>query len=158
MRGGDAGVVEVVATDSDAYAMDFFFVRTEGGDEAAIGDFAAEWNRQRSYKVNDVGAGWHADADTLVKSAKVVGVGANPDGLVWAAAEVVVFESLAGLGVNDRVGFSAFCAGAEMITRGIRVVGVRRNDVCVVPERSASVQHRFSRDGDEMWWRHPRSW
>ena len=43
MREGDAGVFDLIATDSDAYAMDLLFVRTEGGDEAAIGDFAAIW-------------------------------------------------------------------------------------------------------------------
>ena len=47
MRGGDARVVDHVTTNSDSLAMDFLFVRTEGGDEAAIGDFAAAWNRQR---------------------------------------------------------------------------------------------------------------
>ena len=41
MRGGDVGAVEIFTTDSDAHAMDFLFVRTEGGDEAAIGDFVA---------------------------------------------------------------------------------------------------------------------
>ena len=49
MRGGDAKVVELVATKSDAYTMDFLFVRTEGGDEAAIGDFAIACNWRQSY-------------------------------------------------------------------------------------------------------------
>ena len=44
MRGSDTGVVEIVATYSDAYAMDLFFVRMEGGHGAAIGDFEAAWN------------------------------------------------------------------------------------------------------------------
>ena len=35
----------------------------------------------------------------------------------------MVFDSLAGLGVNNRVGFDQVGVGAEMITRGIRVVG-----------------------------------
>ena len=123
MSGVDSRVVELVATDSDAYAMEFLFLRTEGGNEVSA------WNRIRSYKVNGFGAGGHAGADTLGESAKVVGVGANPDGLVWTAAEVVVFESLAGLGVNDGVGFGVVGAGAERITRGSRVFGVGRNDV-----------------------------
>ena len=144
MRVGDARLVELVATDSDVYAMDFFFVRTEGGDEAAIGDFAAAWNRRQIYKVNGVGAGGHAGANTLGESAKVVGVGTNPDGLVWTAAEVVVFKSLASIGVNDIFGFGAVGAGAERITRGSRVVGVGRNDVCVGPERSVLVWRGFS--------------
>ena len=105
MRGFDAGVVEIVTTNSDANAMDFLFVWTEGGDKATIGDFVAAWNRQRSYEVNGVGAGGHAGANNLGESAKVVGVGADPDGLVWTAAEVMSFESLAGPGVNDGVGF-----------------------------------------------------
>ena len=83
------------------------------------------------------------------ESAKVVGVGADPDGLVWNAAEVTVFESLAGLGVN------AVGMGAERITRGIRIVGVGRNDVRVGPERIVSVWRGFSCGGDEMWWSHP---
>ena len=45
MREGDAGVFDLIATDSDAYAMDFLIVRTEGGNEAAIGDLAAAWKR-----------------------------------------------------------------------------------------------------------------
>ena len=65
MRGGDARVFELVTTDSDVHAMDFLFVRTEGGDKAAIYDFAAAWNRQWSYKVNGVDAGGHAGANTL---------------------------------------------------------------------------------------------
>ena len=40
MRGGDAGIVELVTTNSDAHAMELLFVRTEGGEEAAIGNFA----------------------------------------------------------------------------------------------------------------------
>ena len=114
--------------------MEFLFVRTEGGYEASIGDFAAAWNRRRSYEVNGIGAGGHAGANNLGKSAKVVGVGMDPDGLVWTADEVMVFESLAGLGVNDGVGFGAVGAGAERINRGSRIVGVRRNDVCVGAE------------------------
>ena len=157
VRVSDARVVELVATKSDTYTMDLLFVRTEGGNKAAIGDFASAWNCRQSYKVNGVVACRHADANTLGESAKVVGVGANPDGPIWTAAEVVVFESLSGLGVNDRVGFGAFGAGAERITRGSRVVGVRRNDVCVGPERSASVRSGFSRVGDEMWRIHPWS-
>ena len=74
MSGGDAGVVKLVATNSDAYVMDFCFVRTEGGNEAAIGDFASAWNLQQSYKVNNVGASEHAGADTLGKASKVLGV------------------------------------------------------------------------------------
>ena len=46
MSGGDAGVVKLVATNSDAYVMDFCFVRKEGGNEVAIGDFASAWNLQ----------------------------------------------------------------------------------------------------------------
>ena len=49
MLGGDAGLVDLVTTDSDAHAMEFLFVRTEGGNEAAMGDFAAAWNRRWSY-------------------------------------------------------------------------------------------------------------
>ena len=70
---------------------------------------------------------------------------------------MAVFESLAGLGVNDGVGFVAVGAGAKRITRGRRVVGVGRNGVCVVPERSALIRHGFSRGGDEMWRIHPWS-
>ena len=65
MRGGDARVVKLVITDSDAHAMDFLFVWTEGGDKVSIGDFAAAWNSRRRYEVNGVGAGGHAGADTL---------------------------------------------------------------------------------------------
>ena len=131
-------------------------MRTEVGDEAAIGDFAAAWNRQRIYEVNGVGTGGHVGSDTLGESAKFIGVGADPDGFVWTAAEVVVFENLAGLGVNDGVGFSTASAGAERITRVSWIVGVGRNDVHVGLERSASVRHGFSRGGDEMWRSHPR--
>ena len=35
------------------------------------------------------------------ESAKVVGIGVDPDGLVWTAAEVMVFESLAGLELDS---------------------------------------------------------
>ena len=132
MRGGDSGVVELFTTDNDAYTMDFLFLRTEGGDEAAIGDFG-------DYKVNGVGAGGHAGANTLGESAKVVGVGADTDGLVWTAAGVMVFKSLSGLGVNGGVGFGAVGAGADQITKDSRIVGVGRNDVRVGPERSVSV-------------------
>ena len=89
-------------------------------------------------------------------SAKFVGVGANPDGLVWSAAEIVVFEILASLGVNDVVGISAVGAGAEQITRGSQVVGVRWNDMCVGPDWKL-VRRGFGRGGGEMWQRHPRS-
>ena len=68
----------------------------------------------------------------------------------------MVFESLAGLGVNDRVGFGAVGAGAEQITRSIRIIGVGRNDVHVGTERSASVRRGFSRSGDGIWRVHPR--
>ena len=105
MRGGDSEVVEIVSTESDAYAMEFLSVRTEDGDKAAIGDFTAAWNRRRSYEVNGVGASGLAGADTFGESAKIFGVGTNPNGLVWTAAEVVVFESLAGIGINDGVVF-----------------------------------------------------
>ena len=91
------------------------------------------------------------------ESAKDVGVGVDPDGLVWTAAEVMVSESLAGLGVNDGFGFGAVGAGAERITRGSRIVGVRRNDVFVGPDRSASLRRGFSRGGYEMWRSHPWS-
>ena len=47
------------------------------------------------------------------ESAKVVGLGADPYGLVWTAAKLMVFESMVGLGVNDVVGFGAVGAGAE---------------------------------------------
>ena len=135
--------------------MESLFVRTEGGDEAAIGDFSAAWNRRRSYEVNGIGAGGHAGANTLGESAKVVGLGADPYGLVWTASEVMVFERLDGLSVNDGVGFGAFGVGAERIMRGSRIFGVGRNDVHVGPERSALVRRRFSRGGDEMWRSHP---
>ena len=157
MRGDDARLVELVATDSDAYVMNVLFVRTEGGNKAVIGDFAAACNRRRSHKVNGVGAGGHTGADTSGKSAKVVGVGANPDSLVWTAAEVVVFESLAGIGINDGVVFAAVGAGAERITSSNQVVGVVQNDVCMGPERSALVRRGFSRGGDKMWRIRPRS-
>ena len=91
MCGSEAGVVELVTTNSDARAMDLLFLRTEGGDKGAIGDFADAWNRQRRYKVNGVGASGHAGANTLSESAKVVGVGADPYGLVWTAAKLMVF-------------------------------------------------------------------
>ena len=129
MRGGDAGLVELITTDSDAHAKYFLFVWTEGGDEAAIGEFAVAWNLRRSYEVNGVGSGGHAGADTLGESAKVVGIGADPYCLVWAAAELMIFYSLAGPGVNDGVGFSAVGAEAERITRGSWIVGVGRNVV-----------------------------
>ena len=129
MHGGDAGVVELFTTGSDAHTMDFLFVRMEGGDEAAIGDFSTAWNSRRSYEVNGVGSGGHAGADTLGESAKVVGIGADPYCLVWAAAELMIFYSLAGPGVNDGVGFSAVGAEAERITRGSWIVGVGRNVV-----------------------------
>ena len=132
-------------------------MRTEGGKKAAIGDFAAAWNLRQSYEVNGVGAGGHAGAETLGESAKVVGVGANPDRLIWTVAEVVVLKSLVSLGVNDRVGFGAVGAGAEHITRGIQAVDVRRNDMCMGPDQSASVRRGFSHGGDEMWRRHPLS-
>ena len=67
------------------------------------------------------------------ESAKVVGVGAEPDVLVWTVAEVMVFNILAGLGVNDGVGFGAVGAGAERIKRSIWIVGVRRNELHVGP-------------------------
>ena len=136
MRGSDARVVKLVTTNSDKHAMESLFMRTEGGVEAAIGEFASAWNRRWSYKVNGVGADGHAGARILGESAKVVGVGENLDGLVWTAAEVVVFDSLAGLSVNDEVGLGAVGAGAERITRSSQVVGVIRNDVCVGPERN----------------------
>ena len=85
----------------------------------------------------------------------VVGVGVDPDGLIWTASEVMVFERLDGLSVNDGVGFGAFGVGAERIMRGSRIFGVGRNDVHVGPERSALVRRRFSRGGDEMWRSHP---
>ena len=90
------------------------------------------------------------------ESAKVVGVGSDTHGLVWTAAEVMVFESLAGLGVNDGVGFGTVGAGAERITRGRRIVVVVRNYVRVGPEWSVSVRRGFSRGGDDMWQSHPR--
>ena len=65
MRGSDAEEVKLVTTNSDVNTIDFLFVRTEGGDKAAIYDFAAAWNRQWSYKVNGVDAGGHAGANTL---------------------------------------------------------------------------------------------
>ena len=83
MRDSDAGAVELVTTNSDVHAMDFLFVMREGGDKAAIGDFAATWNRRRSYEVNGVGAGGDVGSDTLGELAKVVGVGADQDVLVW---------------------------------------------------------------------------
>ena len=156
MCGGDAGVVKLFTTDSDARTMYLLFVKTEDGNKAAIGEFVAAWNRRRSYEVNVVGAGGHTGADTLGELAKVVGVGADPDGLVWTASEVMVFESLVGPSVNDGVGFCAVGAVLERITRGRRIVGVGRNDVRVVPERSALVRHGFSRGGDEIWRSHPR--
>ena len=55
-----------------------------------------------------------------------------------------------GLGVNNGVGFGAVGAGADQITRGSRVVGVGRNDVCVGPEQSASVRRGFSRGGSTL--------
>ena len=96
-------------------------------------------------------------ADNLGDSSKVVGVGADPDSLLWTAAEVVVFKSLSGLGFNDKLGFGAVGTGAEWITRVSRVVVVWRNDVCVGPEQSALVRCGFSRGGDDMWRRHPWS-
>ena len=86
----------------------------------------------------------------------VVGVGVDPDGLIWTASEVMVFESLASLGVNDEVGFGAVGAGVEQITRGSGIAGVGCNDVRVGPERSALVQRGFSRGGDKMWQSHPQ--
>ena len=152
---GDAGVVELVTTDSDALKIDFLFVWTEGGNEAAIGDFVGVWNRRCGYEENVVGSSGHAGADALGDSDKVFGVGADPYVLVWTAYEVMVFEILTGLGVNDGVGFGTVGAGAERITRGSRIFGVGRNDVRVGPERSALVQHGFSRGGDSMWRSHP---
>ena len=46
------------------------------------------------------------------KLAKVFGIGADQDGLVWTKAEVMVFESLSGTGVNDGVGFGVVGAGS----------------------------------------------
>ena len=90
------------------------------------------------------------------KLAKVFGIGADQDGLVWTKAEVMVFESLSGLGVNDGICFGAVGVGAERITRDGRIVGVGRNDVCVGPERSASVRRGFGRGRDEIWRSQPR--
>ena len=157
MRGSDARVVKLVTTNSDKHAIESLFMRTEGGVEAAIGEFASAWNRRWSYKVNGVGADGHAGARILGESAKVVGVGENLDGLVWTAAEVVVFDSLAGLSVNDEVGLGAVGAGAERIIRGSQMVRVGRNGVHVGPEWIVSVQRWVSRIGDEMWWSHPQS-
>ena len=70
--------------------------------------------------------------------------------LFWTADEVAVFESLAGISVNDRVGFGQVGLGEERIMRGGRVVGVRRNDVHIGPERIASAWCGFSRGGDDM--------
>ena len=81
--------------------MDLLFVRTYGGDKAAIGDFVDACNFRQSYEVNGVGAGGHAGANTLGELAKVVGVGADPDDLILNADEVVVFDSLVGFSVND---------------------------------------------------------
>ena len=156
MRGGDAEVVEIVTTNSDANTMDLLFVWTEGGNEADIGDFAAAWDRRQRYEVNGVGASGNAGADTLGDSSKVVSVGADPDGLVWTADEVMVFEILAGPSVNDGVGFGAVGAGADWITRGSQIVGVGWNDVRVGTERSESVRREFSRGRDEMWRRNPQ--
>ena len=47
MHCGHAGVVEIVATNSDADTIYFFFLRTEGGNEAAIGEFLVAWNCQQ---------------------------------------------------------------------------------------------------------------
>ena len=75
----------------------------------------------------------HARADTFGELVKVFGVGTDLGGLVWTADEVMVFKSLAGLGVNDGVGFGAVGAGAERIKRSIWIVGVRRNELHVGP-------------------------
>ena len=90
----------------------------------------------------------------MAELAKVVGIDAGPDGLFWTAAEVMVFESLAGLGVIDGVGFDTVGAGAERITRGSQIVGFRRNDVRVGLERGASVRCGFSQCGYEVWRSH----
>ena len=152
-----------MTTDSDAHKMDFLFLLTGGGNEAAKGDFVAVWNCRWSYEVNVVGAGEHAGADTLGESAKVVGVGADPDSFVYTAAEVMVSERLSGLGINDGVGSGAVGTGLDQITRGSRIVGIVRNDVrvgpgvCMVPKRSETVRRWVSRGGDELWWSHPRN-
>ena len=136
---------------------------TGGGNEASKGDFVTVWNCRRSYEVNVVGAGGHAGADTLGESAKVVGEGVDPDSLVYTVAEVMVFESLSGPGVNDGVGSYAVGTGLNRITRGSRIVGIGRNDVrvgpgvCTLPKRSAAVRRWVSRGGDEMWWSHPQN-
>ena len=97
------------------------------------------------------------------ESAKVVGVGADPDSFVYTAAEVMVSERLYGLGINDGVGSGAVGTGLDQITRGSRIVGIVRNDVrvgpgvCMVPKRSAAVRRWVSRGGDELWWSHPRN-
>ena len=83
MHDGDTGVVGIATTGSDAYTIEFLFVRTEDGDKAAICDFEAAWNSRRSYDVNGVGASGHAGANILVESAKVIGVGADPEGFIW---------------------------------------------------------------------------
>ena len=131
-------------------------MKIEGGDEAAIGEFAAPWNRQQSYEVNGVGAGGNVGANNLGNSAKVVGVGANPDGFVWIAAEVLVFEILAGIGVNGGVGFGAVGTVAERITMGSQSVCVGQNDMLVGTERSALVWRSLSRGWDAMWRNHPQ--
>ena len=89
--------------------------------------------------------------------AKVIGVDADPYVFVWNAAEVAVFEILAGISVNAGVGFGQVGAGEESITRGSRVIGVGLNDVHVGPERNASEWCGFSRGGDDLWHSHPQS-
>ena len=102
--GGVSGVVQAIAADGEADAVDLGFEGADGGDEAAIGDFFGGGDAGPRNEEDSVVASGHAGTYTLGEATDVVGQGGDPGGRVWAGGEVPVFETFSGLWVDDGVG------------------------------------------------------
>ncbi len=84
--------------------MGFSFLGTDGGDDAAVGDFAVAWNFVFWDEKDCFAACSHAVANTLSKAAKFVGKATCPDVFFEALHKVPVFLDFAGDGIGDGVG------------------------------------------------------
>jgi hypothetical protein len=104
LGGGQAGEIQFVALHCEADAVCFGLGRSNGRNEASIGDLSAGGDGLSFNEDNIVGTGGHLGADALGKAAEIVCQGHDPDCFVRTGSERVVFEGLAGVFINNSVG------------------------------------------------------
>ena len=121
LGGGDVGcgsadfarVVDSVASDGEANSFVFLFLRSDFGDDAKIGGFAAGGNGSVGDEVDGFSARLHVWKSALGEAANFVGGRLDPFFAIRASFEVGVFKRGTSGGINDGIGGPWSYAGGD---------------------------------------------